>query len=243
MAVTLEYGSKLEQNVETGEWSASARYVCDSLAEAKASVPLTYEGLALLSKSIGQWRGTSKYAADCRYGGIEQEGPDGEDDGSFEILPEEREVPIENFPDRDYLISEYGAFEDGGVLKFPMRLPKKTDSRTGLRPSKAAGPWSLGGENNPLFNVRTYPEIYEVAVRTFFRKTFPSRLLQEAGTIITRLPSGFGNQGGTERQWWVERPHRVRVGNGWRITWRARSLEGLPALAGVIQAKQEVEGK
>lgn len=238
MAITEMRGSSLDQNAETGEWGATVSWHADSLAAAKRDVPIYYSGLQLLTKRITPYSNVAgQYVAACTYGGIEDEPGDGEEDGSFELIPEEREEPIENFPDRDYLVAEYGAYEDNGVLKFPMRIPRKTDSVTGLAPSRTAKPWALGGENNPLFNCRTYPVVYEVAVRTFFRKTFPARLLNEAGRVIERLPSGFGNQGG-ERRWWVERPHRVRVGTGWRITWRARSLDGLPMLDGVISALQ-----
>jgi hypothetical protein len=240
MAVREEYGSQINENVETGEWDGSVTWVCDTRAEAMYSVPVFYEGLALTTKSIVPWKGTTQFAARCKYQGQPGEASDGDEDGTFEIIPEEREVPIESYPDREFLVENYGAFLDGDVLKFPQRIPRRASSGTGLAPVRGAAPWAAGSQTNPLNGVRTFPMVYEVAIRTFFRKRFPARLDRQANTIIDELPAGFSNLRGPEkREWWVEKAHRVGVGDGVRITWRARSLEGQPALRGLIAAQEE----
>lgn len=239
MALTEIRGSTIDTNSESGQTVASVKWHCTSLSEARSSVPATYEGLDLTTKRIVPYNNVSgQYVAECSYAGTDAEDDPNEDAGTFEIISEEREEPIENFPDRQWLIDEYGAYESDGLLKFPMRIPKKTGTGTGLQRSWVSSKGK--GLDNPLFNARTYPVIYEVAVRVYFSKRIPASLLAEAGTIISRLPSGFGNQG-SGRKWWVERPHRVKQGGAWQITWRARSLDGLPMLATLAVGLEEYQ--
>lgn len=239
MAVTEIRGSTTDIDEKTGEAVATVSWHCESLSEAKFDVPRTYDGYDLTSKRISPWdRVNGHYLAACQYRGTDNDDDQpSESTGTFEIVAEEREVPIENFPDRQWLIDEYGAFEDNGILKFPMRIPKRTGLGTGLQRSWVQ---SRGeGIDNPLFNARTYPEVYEVAVWTFFSKRVPVSLIRTAGTIIETLPAGFDGQG-KNQYWRVEKPHRIKQGSGWRITWRARSLEGQPMLQALAEGLEEI---
>ncbi len=133
-----------------------------------------------------------------------------------------REVPIEVFPNRNLLISKYGAYDDGsGRLKFPQYLgavaPTLTPHLVGIGSGvfMQNGNDSSGGSQgslNPLYGVSTYPVQVLCASKSYIRRVEPPDLFSQAGTVIKNLPDDFPNpeQGGP---WLVNNPEARTRGN------------------------------
>lgn len=195
-----------------GRMRWQVRWMADTRTEATTSIPETYDGLQLSGSSGSPWIDDTdgRFLVDATYEGWNgtQNGPD-ESFDQAEISAELREVPIENFPNRDLLVENYAAYEEDGRLKFPSKIPNTSLQGNGLSASEE--------NDNPLFKATTYLVEYELAVHSFIRRKVPQALLKKQLTIVSELPSVFEYTGET-KNWFVRPLRRRRVGNMWEIT-------------------------
>jgi hypothetical protein len=212
-----------------GRVKFTVRWKMDTRSEALRSVPVKFEDLPLETVRGTPWIGSDgAYLVDAVYTGIIDELSaslgDGEND-QYELITEEREVPIEKFPDIPWLKETYGAFGGEGGMDFPETLPAPA-SRIGtpLTIANTGAKQGEGGEvPNPMWNTKTYPVPYTVAVWRFVRKTVPTDVERQAMTVIDRLPSGFDWRG-PKLQWYVRPIQKRKTGNAWEVEWRAEEL-------------------
>ena len=143
--------SAAKVNKERFEVSANGRvrwtvdWAMDNRAEAISGIPRVFETLPFAGASGGPWiNEEGKYIATARYEGVVDEPTEADDD--YDISGELREVKIEEFPNRELLKTEFGAYEEDGRLKFPATIPKEGASREfgPLPPSQEV--------ENPFFN-------------------------------------------------------------------------------------------
>lgn len=194
-----------------GRMTLAVQLLFDTRREALTQYPRTLEGL-LFAGAEGAPRTTKegKWILGARYDGIIDEPT--ERDDSYRLTGEDREMPIENFPDRELLKKEFGAYEENGRLKFPEKLPKSNviGSLLNLDSYKDGA----GEMDNPLFNATTYPEEYQVAVWRFVRRRVPQVVEGWVGTVLTKLPKGFEGMGAKSDARWYVRPLDVnKMGN------------------------------
>lgn len=212
-----------------GAYKFTIRWRMDTRSEAIRGVPPYHEGLPLESIKGTPWIGkNSDYLVDAIYSGIPDTisaGSEEREEDSYELITEEREVPIEKFPDIPWLKETYGAFGGEGGISFPEFLPV-AQPRIGTpltientREKRSDG-WEL---RNPLFGTKTFPVPYTVAVWRFVRKRVPPRAEKEAMTVIDKLPAGFDWRG-PKLQWYVRPLQKRKTGNAWEIEWRAEEL-------------------
>lgn len=218
------------------------KYHADTELAALTEIPNKYNGLIRRGHNGGQWdAGADEWIVTATYEGQLEDGSDNPELDQFEIVPEFREEKIENFPDRQALVDQFGAFVEDGKLKFPEALPTRAaGTATGLIGATVAGAAGFGAagiglsaaqsalqaknfEKNPLFGLTTYPVEYEVATHTFVRSQVPASAHRLKNTVITDLPAGFEYAGDTDA-WFVTAPRIVKVGSAKRIVQRYKEL-------------------
>lgn len=224
---------KTFQVSDTGLVAIRLKYLTDSEDEALTGIPYAYRGLIRRGHSGGTWEpDDNKWIVDVTYQGLVAGDPSEELD-QFEISGEFREEPIEAFPERAALQSNYGAYIDNeGRIKFPETLPTKSTSTFG-------GSTGTGSsEQNPMFGLTTYPVYYERASHTYIRSSVPSTVHKKKGTIITNLPAGF-EYGGDAKAWFVDAPAIRKTGNCWTITENYKEIDALPAINALMALIRE----
>lgn len=190
-----------------GRLTILSRQLFNTRREALTAYPRTLEGLAFAgAQGEPRTNHDGKWIMDLRYEGLIDEPT--EKDDSYELRGEEREVPIENFPDRELLRKEFGAYEEGGMLKFPEKMPKSSELGSPLTLDSYKD--GKGEVDNPLFNCRSYPEEYQVAVWRLVRRRVPQLLAGMVGTVQTKLPTGFAGMGAKPDSRWYVRPLQSR---------------------------------
>lgn len=222
-------GQRFTQS-DDGEITYFRRYLCDSEEEAMFGIPAIYLGLGLSAGGGARWE-AGKWTRDASYKGF----PDGfeprESQETYELEGEFREEKIENFPDRELLEEEYGAYydEESNLIQFPETIPTPVAKRMGglTKSQKKEGP-------NPLYGLRTYPVFYEIARHGYVRERVPADVHKRKGTVVDRLPSGFDYQG-TAQHWWVDAPRLSKSGRFWRITEIYREIDAMPHLIALAQ--------
>ena len=178
-----------------GMMRVKRRYLADSRFEALNDIPRAVDGLPLAGTSGVIWisKTDGRHVVDVVYEGLETEFPDGEYD-DFELITEEREMPIETYAPFEILVEEYGAVSNTETrrVEFPETLPKQP-SRLG----QALTLDTMKGKEtpNPFYGVTSYPVTHTVAVWRLVRKRVPSNLIKQERTVIDRLPSGFDYSG------------------------------------------------
>lgn len=205
----------------------SVRWKCDTEEEAETGIPYTIKNGALILShvSAAQWHpGSQRYLVDAQYEGLINDPPPELDE--FTIDGEFREEKIESFPIRSLLVEEFGAFEKNNRLEFPRLLPKKSKTTTGV---KALGQ-KEEDEENPLFNVRTYPVFYEVANWRFVRKNLPSFVSSLPGSIVERLPDGF-EYDGDAKMWFCTKAPRTKRGQSWSVSVHYKAIDKIRHVA------------
>jgi len=204
----------------------TVQWACDTLAEAKTGFPRSYDGALFLSASGSPFISEDgKWITVARYEDLTEEGNEALDD--YNTRGELREINIEEFPDRELLEKEFGAYEDNGELKFPPNLPETATSPTGLPALSSTG--QPKDEENPLFNTKTWPVEYETAIWRMVRKKKPAKVMKLAGTVVRKLPSGFEYTGDDES--WYVRPIETRKSRGglWSITVTFQEIDDFKA--------------
>ena len=227
-----------------GRLTILSKQLFDSRLDALTKYPRTMEGLAFAgANGEPRTRHDGKWIMDLRYEGLIEEPT--EKDDSYDLRGEEREVPIENFPDRSILEKEFGAYEYDGALLFPYRLPRDS-STTAL----AAYEGYKADENkdiNPLFNCRSYPVEYQVAIWSLTRKRVPQIIVGMVGTVQTKLPSGFSGMGAKSDASWYVRPLQTRKrGNSVEIQVQFKEISkfsALEALEKLLKSRQKGRGQ
>lgn len=193
------------------------RYHCDTEDEALSGVPSEYRGLRRYGRNGSEWDpDADQYIVQVTYQGLLASEPTEEDD-DFAIDAELREEPIEAFPDRALLESNYGAYIEDGRLKFPETLSGSGKGSTGL----SSGKNSKG--KNPLFGVTTYPVMRMIASQKMVRRTTPASIYSDVGRIVKSLPSGFDEPG--NKTWIVDAPQVQKRGNARVITKRWKDID------------------
>lgn len=202
------------------------RYFCDTEDEAIFSIPDSYRGLIRRGHNGATWEpDDDKWRVDVTYQGLADGSQPGDDMDSYEISGEFREEPIESFPDRDLLVSQYGAYFEEGRLKFPETLGG-TKAATGYSSKTSA--------KNPLFGTTSYPVYYEVASHSYVRNTVPASVHTRVGTVLDTLPGGFDYRGNS-KSWFVDAPQLRKTGNAWQITERFKDLDALVHLNALMK--------
>lgn len=213
----------------------TVQYSAATKAEALASIPRTYESAPFTGAQGTPWIGSDgRWNIIARYERMIAEGSEEFDE--FEIDGELRETPIEELTTiRQELIDEYGGYEEEGKLKFPPKMPSLTAAQLAVGPL----PNLDDIEDNPLFNLRTFPVEYNVARWRMVRKKLPARILKLAGTVQRRLPRGFEYDGDAES--WYVRPIRRRKARGgyWEISVEYQEIDEFKA----IQALHDLLGR
>ena len=186
-----------------GRITILSKQLFSSRREALTGYARTMDGLAFAgAQGEPRTRYDGKWIMDLRYEGLIDEPT--EKDDSYRLTGEEREVPIENFPDRELLKKEFGAYEENGMLKFPEKLPKSNEIGSILNLNSYKD--GKGEIDNPLFNCRSYPVEYQVAVWRFVRRRVPAIVEGWVGTVQTKLPTGFDGMGAKSDANWYVRP-------------------------------------
>lgn len=212
-----------------GAYKFTVRWRMDTRAEAIRGVPPFHEGLPLESVKGTPWIGkNSDYLVDAIYSGIPDTisaGSEEREEDSYELITEEREVPIEKFPDIPWLVENYRAMETpAGEIIFAAKLDKsKTRIGTPLTIDNVGTKREDDRVSNPLWGTKTFPVPYTVAVWRFVRKRVPAKAEKEAMTVIDKLPAGFDWRG-PKLQWYVRPLQKRKTGNAWEIEWRAEEL-------------------
>lgn len=224
---------KTFQVSDTGLVAIRLKYLTDSEDEALTGIPYAYRGLIRRGHSGGTWEpDDNKWIVDVTYQGLVAGDPSEELD-QFEISGEFREEPIEAFPERAALQSNYGAYIDNeGRIKFPETMPVKASASFG------GATTSQSSQQNPLFGLTTYPVYYERASHTYVRSNVPGIVHRRKGTIITNLPSGF-EYGGDAKAWFVDAPAIRKTGNCWTITENYKEIDALPAINALMALIRE----
>lgn len=211
-----------------GRLTILSKQLFDSRLDALTKYPRTMEGLAFAGAN-GEPRTNhaGKWIMDLRYEGLIEEPT--EKDDTYQLRGEEREVPIENFPDRELLRKEVGAFEDNGMLKFTEKLPKSSELGSALTlDSYKTGSAEV---DNPLFNTRSYPVEYQVAVWKLVRRQVPQILVGMVGTVQTKLPKGFSGMGAkADANWYVRPLITSKRGNSVEIEVQFKEISKFSAL-------------
>lgn len=199
---------------------------CDTEEEALAEIPAVFRGSLLLTNtSAAQWYpGASKFIVNAQYEGLIKDPPPELDE--FDIDGEFREEKIESFPFRQMLVEVYGAFEKNNRLEFPRLLPRKPKTTTGIKPPDG----QAEDEENPLFNVRTYPVFYETATWRFVRQKLPGWVVSIPGSIVERLPEGF-EYDGDAKQWFVTKAPRTKRGGCWSLAVHYKAIDKIKHVA------------
>lgn len=203
------------------------RWKADTEEEAETGIPYFIKGgaLMLVDSSAVQWHpGAEVFLVDAQYEGLLNDPPPELDE--FTIDGEFREEKIESFPIRSLLVEQFGAFEKNNRLEFPRLLPKKAKTTTGV---KAPGE-NAEDEENPLYNVRTYPVFYEVANWRFVRKQLPSFVSGLPGQIVERLPDGF-EYGGDAKMWFCTKAPRTKRGGSWSVSVHYKAIDKIRHVA------------
>lgn len=219
----------------------TVQWQTDSEEEADTGIPNLFKGtLVLKDKAATQWHpGAEKYIVTAQYEGLLNDPPPQLDE--FDLDGEFREEKIESFPFRSLLEEQYGAYEKNNRLEFPRLLPKQPKTRTGVKPLDAREE----EEENPLFNVRTYPVNYETAVWSFKRKQLPSFVNRLKGSIVESLPPGFEYDGDT-KLWFVPKVRRSKRGGSWSIAVHYKGIDEfkhISALQELINVRSGGEGR
>lgn len=198
------------------------RYLADSRNEALTGIPGSVDGLPLVGVSGAIWisKTDGRHLVDVIYEGIMTEFPDGEYD-EFELITEEREMPIESFYYQGDLSSDYGAYTDPDTnrILFPPTLPK-AKSQIGRPLTLETMKDTSKEEPNPLYGTTTYPVTHTAATWRLVRKRVPNSLIKQERTVIDRLPSGF-DYSGPKKSWYVRPLQKRKSGNAWTIEWNA----------------------
>lgn len=220
------------------------RWFCDTEDEALFGITPFYRGLERKGHNGAVWDGnTSKWIVDATFKGLADGGPDPESFDDYVIDGAWREEPIESFPDRALLITEFGAYEEDGKLKFPEKIPDRKAGGSGIvgvipfAGGTSGGTGLEPGDPNPLWNTTTYPVYYDQAEHTYVRPRVPAEVYRRRGTVVETLPAGFEYDGDAKAWLYVE-PSRRKIGNAWRITERAKEVDKLKhiqALYALIQ--------
>lgn len=227
MAVQIE--KEVFERDRLGTYKFTIRWRMDTRVEAIRGVPPFHEGLPLESVKGTPWIGKNgDYLVDAIYQGIPDTisaGSEERQEDSYELITEEREVPIEKFPDQEFLQEKYGAFNNNeGKLEFPYLLPAgQSKFGRALTLDSMKNESKRVSETNPLWNTKSFPVPYTVAVWRLVRKRVPKKLENEAMTVIDNLPSGF-DWNGPKLQWYVRPLQKRKTGNAWEIEWRAEEL-------------------
>lgn len=206
-----------------GMMRVNRRYLADSRNEALNDIPKQVDGLPLAGVSGVIWisKTDGRHVVDVVYEGLETEFPDGEYD-EFELITEEREMPIETYAPFEILVEEYGAVSNTETrrVEFPETLPKQP-SRLG----QALTLDTMNGKEtpNPFYGVTSYGVTYTSAVWRLVRKRVPSNLIKQERTVIDRLPSGF-DYSGPKKSWYVRPLQKRKSGNAWTIEWSATEV-------------------
>lgn len=227
-----------------GRLTILSKQLFDSRLDALTKYPRTMEGLAFAgANGEPRTRHDGKWIMDLRYEGLIEEPT--EKDDSYDLLGEEREVPIENFPDRTILETEFGAYEYDGALLFPYRMPRAAN----VTALAAAEFYSSNPDKdiNPLFNCRSYPVEYQVAVWRLVRRRVPQMLVGMVGTVQTKLPAGFSGMGAKSDASWYVRPLVTRKrGNSVEIQVQFKEISkfsALEALEKLLKRNQKGRGQ
>jgi len=227
-----------------GRLTILSRQLFNSRREALTAYPRTLEGLAFAgAQGEPRTRHDGKWIMDLRYEGLIEEPT--EKDDSYQLTGEEREKPIEEFPDRELLKKEFGAYVEGGRLLFPEKLPKSNEigSILGLDNYKDGA----GEVDNPLFNTRSYAQEYQVAVWRLVRRRVPALIEGWVGTVQTRLPSGFAGMGAKADAKWFVRPLRTtKRGNAVEIEVQLKEIskfQAMEAIQKLLKKSQKGRGE
>lgn len=227
-----------------GRVSLRTQFLFNSRAEMMRSYPRTLEGLGFAGFDGKPFiRNDGKWVMGIAFEGIVEEPT--EKDDTFQLRGEEREVPIENFPDRALLEKEFGAYEYDGALLFPYRLPR--DSSTTALQAYQNNKGDEEDNINPLFNTRSYPVEYQVAIWRLVRRRVPQLLVGMVGSVQTKLPGGFSGMGAKSDASWYVRPLVVnKRGNAVEIEVQLKEISkfsALEALEKLLKRSQKGRGQ
>jgi hypothetical protein len=207
-----------------GMMKVKRRYVADSRNEALTGIPRSVDGLPLAGVSGAVWisKTDGRHVVDVIYEGLMTEFPDGEYD-EFELITEEREMPIGTYEPLSLLYEEYGAYTvNQSTFAFSEFLPK-SGSQLGRPLTLDTMKNKDKEEPNPFFGVTTYPVTHTLAVWRLVRKRVPNSLIKQERTVIDRLPAGF-DYSGPKKSWYVKPLQKRKSGNAWTIEWSAMEV-------------------
>ena len=105
--------------------------------------------------------------------------------GRFELDCMDEMVPIEQHPDRDFLMQAYGGRVESGRLVFDPTYSASANS--GLSGGAS------GSLRNPKFGVRFAPILSAVFRHVQVTQSVPTDIWESCGKVIQQLPAGFPN--------------------------------------------------
>lgn len=190
-----------------------SRYVA-TLDETDTVGDLTFRGLRLRKRDIGNWDGNNDlvgYQVDLTY---DNEYPD-EDAGEkprWFFDTSFREERIQKHPGFRILKEYYGWVElEGGTFGFPEirgSTSGSTTATTAARPGLSQSEDEL--KTSPAFGFDTYLQFGAVAEKSYLGKSI-SRALKGVGHVISRLPGqNAPNIELEDRQNWLKMPPKAR---------------------------------
>jgi hypothetical protein len=85
--------------------------------------------------------------------------------------------------------------------------------------AKSTGTAAAGADGkNPLFGMRTYPQLTAVFRRTYATKRIPSNLIPNVGKILKKLPTGYEELNVDGHDWLMQPPKVRQRGNAFEIS-------------------------
>lgn len=223
-----EIGPSQIQIGRDGALALSTRFLFDSRRDALRDYPRTFEGLG--------WAGANgtpfstkdgKWILAANYEGL-LEDPTAEED-TYDMRGEEREVPIENLPDRELLKSDWGAYEEGERLLFRPKLARSNQIGEVLNLDSYNGSSEI---DNPLFGATSYPVEYQVAVWRMVRRRVPASILKLPGTVQKSLPAGF-DRVDPNKKWYVRPLVTSKRGSLTRIEVQFKEISNFTAIEAI----------
>lgn len=238
--MAVEVGKETITKGRDGRVRISVQWLVDTRAEAINEIPSSYEGLGFAgTQAQPLTKKNGKYVVNASYEGLTDGAASGDPAfDQYEIIGEDREVKIEQFPSWGLLMDEFGAFIEDGKLKFPETLPKKSKIGSGLGSVFD----SEETEDNPMFGVTTYPEEYELARWSMIRRSVPRSIEKMARTVVNKLPAGFDYRGEAE-SWYVRPLQRRKVGSVWSITVEFQEIDPFYAIRTLKVLMKKVRNK
>jgi len=206
------------KNEETGEVDVTVSHFVSTESEILTVGDASFWGVPLLDRKFGNWEpdtDTAGFQVDLQYRGVRPE--DEESIGEVWTFDDTfREVPVEQHPDLDNLLEEYGGVIIDGKVEWIDNFQFGSGVDIGLRVSGNEA--SSSATRHPFSGEDSILVFYSVATREYFTKNLSSAY-RGVGEIYAQLPGDGPRITWEHGQNWIKRMPRPRTsGDGWMVS-------------------------